>query len=341
MEAPDDYAGRTARCPTCNRKIRVPQPSQASVPVAESAELDRASTSSQIFRMGGRAYELRPRLEGSLIASALVNLLSVGLFVSVGMLAEVYTPWFLAGLVGAGMAVFAALLVVPAWYNIRRSRGRRTGNRLALANLATAGLLVAACLCVGLVAKATEDTAPCDERLRAVHRALRQYASNHEGRFPPRPETLVRRGYLPAAKLTCPEHPGARCGEPTYIPESYRPEVDFGNGEPFPKDLVILIDRALTTIVDESTGKRVRGHYALELGGRVTYVPHARLEEAIEYQRRVIGRILTERELLEDALSGPAEEDGEKGESGGEDGTPDESFDAEPTEPETGEAPSP
>jgi predicted Zn finger-like uncharacterized protein len=302
IAVPDGYAGRAARCPTCGSRIRVPRRAAESGAIEDLDGLDESTTSSAIFRMGGRTYAVRPRLEGMLLVAAAVTALSAGAFVAVGLLARVYAPWFLAGLVAAGFALFGGLLVLPAYSGIRRSRGRKTGQRLAFVIVAASAALCVVYLAAGLISRAMGDHATCPARLRAVHQALVAYAAAHGGALPPQPETLVEQGLLPASKLTCPHVPGVREGAPTYMPRSWRryasgeSVIDLRTDVPaFPPELIILIDRGVTDVRVEGTDRTVRGHYVLTLGGEVRHVEVVELAEALSLQKAVIDRVLAER----------------------------------------------
>ena len=308
METPDHYAGRTARCPTCNRRIRVPRQARAGAGRDETAPppIDESSSTSAVFRIEGRAYQVRAKVDGLLIAACITLALSLAVFVAVGMTAPAYSPWFVAGLVAVGFVLFGALLVVPGYYNIRRSRGRKTGERLVFVIVAVAAVLVVAFLCVALVAKLSADTSPCYARLKAVGRALRQYATRNDQLLPPVPETLVEQGYLGASKLTCPEVRGAREGMPTYEPRSYlrdrrrRAVIDlrFSDDESrrFPRDLIVLMGGG-THDIEETGGKVVRGHYVLTLGGDVYHVEAKRKDEELKRQQQIVGRVLAARQI--------------------------------------------
>lgn len=304
IETPDDYAGRSARCPTCGRRIRVPRKTglQADSPALGLGE--SPSASSAVFRVDGRTYEVRPKLEGLLVAASAVIGLSLVAFVAVGLTAQVYSPWFLAGLVATCFALFGALLCLPAYQAIRTSGGRKTGQRLAFLNVAVAAVLVLAFLFVAIVWKyMLADSSSCRQRLQAVHVALRQYAAGNGGLLPSDLQTLVRLGLLKGSKLTCRQVGGVREGTPTYLRHSYpvvqgRALVDFRTDlEPFPGDLMILMDGGLHDVLDQATGQRVPARYVLALDGAVGYVPDTQLAMtlAFEDQARIISRVLEAR----------------------------------------------
>lgn len=329
IEVPDNYAGRAARCPTCGHKLRVPR-SGAGGPSAESetpTDLDDTVSSTSVFRVEGRAYQVRARLEGLLIVSSLVIALSIVVFVAVGLTVPTYDPWTVAGLIAAGFALFGALLVLPAYNSIRRSRGRKGGERLAFINVAAAAVLVVTFLTAAAVTRALSDYTPCDVRLEMVGRALRDYAAKNQGRFPPRPERLVELGMLAPSTLTCPRVPGARSGDPTYARRSWaidtsgqaavdlrhRGHVSLG----FPDDLLILLGGGVHEVVDQATGRTVQARWALTLGGRALYIPVREVDEELERQRSIIYNV-RKRRAVEEAVT--SQDDGAATPDAGDDG---------------------
>jgi len=342
IEAPEDHAGRSARCPTCNRRLRVPDKERPDERPGQPLAEDATSTSSAVFRMDGRLYQARPRLEGTLIAAAAVVGLSIGMFVAVGLTVNVYSPWVWAGWAGVLFAVFGALLVVPAMYNIHRSGGRKTGRRLAFLTVGAAILLAMIYVLVAVLAPFVADRTPCYYRLQAVHRALAAYGVKHEGAFPGRPETLVSQGYLGSSKLTCREESGVREGTPTYLKESYDPRIDLKKEIPFPGDVMVLMERNPHRIVDKASGREVLARYALQLDGTVVYVAASDDPEqdrkgvnaALTIQRDIVNRVLaeraTEQKARESESATPAAEtghaDGAKKQAAG---TPDEDTPSE------------
>jgi DNA-directed RNA polymerase subunit RPC12/RpoP len=313
IEVPDQYAGRAARCPTCSGRIRVPQKSGGDQRTEMQLLEDASATSSAVFRVEGRLYEIRPALDGLLIAAAIVAGLSLAVFAFVGVSVQVYSPWALAGLIAGGIALFGGLLVLPALYNIRRSHGRKTGQRLALTIAAIAAALVLLFATVSVVCKLLEDSTPCHERLQAVYQAFREYAARNGGRLPPRPEALVEQHYLPASKLTCLAASGVREGDPTYLQQSYDPRIDFNADPSFPGDVMLLMESSPTWIVDQASGKKVLARYALQFDGTVSYVPASEnddedkrlLVEAFKRRDAVLTRVLETRKINQEQETPP------------------------------------
>jgi DNA-directed RNA polymerase subunit RPC12/RpoP len=302
IEVPNEYAGRTASCPTCSRKLHVPQANGAASALEEPLP-DRVSQSSQI-RVDGRSYQVRPKLEGMIIVSAVVLGLSVICFLLVGLGIATYAPWVVAGLVGAAVGIFGALLLLPAYYNIRRSGGRKTGIRMAMITLGAAALLVVFFVCASLVSLAMTDRSSSAERLRAVHAALLDYAGKNGDSFPPSPQTLVDQKYLRASKLTCPDYPGIREGQPTWKPGTYWPQVNLKKDPPFPDDLIILVDATEHKVRQD--GQMTRFFLVLEFGGKVAHVtieddPQTTLRKIHEEQVRIIQRVLNEQKVISPA----------------------------------------
>jgi DNA-directed RNA polymerase subunit RPC12/RpoP len=313
IETPDDYAGRTARCPTCGKTIRVPRKEQlAGSPESGSGE------GSSMFRVDGRVYEVRPKLEGMLLVSSTVVVLAATSFVGVGLVAQVYTPWFLAALIGSGFAFLGALLCLPGYQAIRASNGLKTGQRLAFLNVAAAAVLIVIFLFVGVWEYMVADSSSCRQRLQDVYQALREYAVKNDGRLPPSPETLVEEGLLRPSKLTCREFGGVREGYPTYYRDGIRNSYSVGSdgqatadfrddGKEFPGDLMILMDGGVHRMHDEKTGETRRVRYVLTLDGTVSYIPDHReaLDNAFEYRARILARVWHDRRAVKARAAAP------------------------------------
>jgi len=309
IEVPDHYAGRSARCPTCNRRLRAPQQRRDHSGALTPDDLVDSQSATGIVMLDGHAYHIRPQVDGMVIASSVVIALSIVPMILIGLGIGAYTPWLWASLIATGVVLFGMLLVLPGYNNIRRSRGRKTGRRLGMINIATGLALVAGFLSTGLISYALADHSTCKSRMQAIHKALMEYAARNDSRFPPRPETLVEKGYLQAGKLTCPKCRGKREGDPTYNEDSYSGQVDLRTDvAEFPGDLMILMGGPVhrsPNIVDEKTGRQIPFYYALRLkpdhnGEVVGYVPVEEIRPRIVEQRKIIARVLFNRRTDED-----------------------------------------
>ena len=117
---PEDYAGRSANCPTCGRKIHVPA---GAVSQEEGPPEDLNEPSTNVIRVEGRAYQVRPKFEGLLVAATVVLALSPVAMVLTGLYYQTYTPWGAAGLCGTTVALFGLLLLLAAHHSIRVKPG--------------------------------------------------------------------------------------------------------------------------------------------------------------------------------------------------------------------------
>jgi len=308
IEVPDHYAGRSARCPTCNRRLRVPQQRRDHSGALTPDDLVDSQSATGIVMLDGHTYQIRPQVDGMVIASSVVIALSLVPMILVGLTIRVYTPWLWASLIATGVVLFGMLLVLPGYANIGRSRGRKTGRRLGMINIAAGLALIAGFLSAGLISYAMADHSTCRSRMQAIHKALMEYATRNDSRFPPRPETLVEKGYLKAGKLTCPKFPGAREGDSTYNEDSYSGQVDLRTDRAeFPGDLMILMGGSVhrkASVVDKETGRQIPFCYALRLkpdpnGEVVGYVPADEAMQRIVEQRQIIARVLFNRKIDE------------------------------------------
>ena len=313
IEVPDHYAGRSARCPTCNRRLRAPQQRRDHSGALTPDEVVDSQSATGIVMLDGHTYQIRPQVDGMVVASSVVIALSLVPMILVGLTIGAYTPWLWASLIATGVVLFGMLLVLPGYANIRRSRGRKTGQRLGTVNIAAGLALVAGFLSTGLISYALADHSSCGSRMQAIHKALMEYAARNDSRFPPQPETLVEEGYLQAGKLTCPKYPRAREGDPTYNRDSYTKgysgKVDLRTDTAeFPGDLMIMMGGSIhrsPNIVDEKTGKQIPFYYALRLkpdrnGKVVGYIPVEEMRPRIVEQRKIIARVLFNRSTDED-----------------------------------------
>jgi DNA-directed RNA polymerase subunit RPC12/RpoP len=288
IEVPEDYAGRSANCPTCGRKIQVPA---GAVPRDEGPSEELNESSANVIRVEGRAYQVRPKLEGLLIAATAVLVLSPVALVLTGWSAQGYTPWGVAGLCGAGVAFFGLLLLLAAHYNIRRSHGRKSGRRFAFVILAGGVLLLVASLCVALVAFASADRSSSVERLQRIAKALAEHAARNGGALPDSPETLVRLNYIRPSTLTSHEAVDLRAGTPTY--SFYDRRLDLRTAVPFPGDLLVYLDGIKHEVKQGQTAAEV--YFAVQLDGRIVRVPTSQLRDILRQQDQAVGRVQMER----------------------------------------------
>lgn len=315
IEVPDQYQGRQARCPTCSRKLRVPRRASGSGGGGgnkdDSLPVDESGSGANVVMLDGRAYQVRPQLEGFALAAAIVVGMSILALLIIGLTVRVYNPWLWAGISAAAVALFGVLLILPAQVNIARSHGRKGGQLIANITLAAGGLLIGLYLTVALLSSLWADYSPCPERLRTVYRGLVAYAEAHGGSFPSEPEALVEEGLIPSEALTCPEAAGARAGSATYLRDRSGQNVipwqylDFEShyGQRFPDDLIILFGGTVHRLSD---GRRV--YFVLLKGGDVRHVSQEMRDEVIKGQRERIAEVL---EARREASGGNRSTDGD------------------------------
>ncbi len=310
IEVPDQYQGRQAHCPTCSRKIRVPR--QAAPSDSGGMPADEASASgTNVIILEGRAYQVRPKMEGLSLAAAAVVAASLAIMLIIGLAMPLYNAWLWSGVTAAAVVTFGILLVLPAQLSIGRSRGRKSGQTLNTITVLAGGVLLIVYLSTALLSSLRTDYSTCPQRLQAVYAALTQYARANDDRFPPRPETLVEQGYLQATSLTCPHAPGARAGDATYLRGRHGESViswqnlDFRR-EPaqFPDDLIILFDGGPHHLPD---GRRV--YYVLLLDGSVRHVSEQQRDDVIREQYAMIQRVQVLRQELGAAPQMPQDEE--------------------------------
>jgi hypothetical protein len=262
MEVDESFANRAARCPTCGHDLRVPKTGEPATPVKGVVQPTRPGAT--VVKVQGESVEIVPPLDPmALIALAVVGL-SVVAAVGIGMSGLWTPPWFVGFFLGAIVALFGTIMAIPAYYNIRRSRGRKRGKALATAGLAGGGALFLVFLVGAIIAFVTATwKPPCEENLKRIYLALRDYADKHEGAFPMSLEVLANEGYLDGRDwLTCPAYRVVP-GTPTYI---LTPDINVKNPL-FPDSMLIVSD-----------GPPYEAHgdgfvRALLLSGKITAVP--------------------------------------------------------------------
>jgi hypothetical protein len=258
-------------------------------------------------RIGDEEVDVLPPLETMVLVSMACVGLSVVVFVLAGLTRFVAPPWAVGALLGALLALLGVIVGVPAYHSVRRSKGRKRGRTHAtIAMLAGAGLFLVF-LVLALVGFARDVwlRPTCEQNLNQIYKALRAYAGEHDGAFPPSLETLVDDGYLESAHwLTCPAHK-MPVGETTYV---LTPEINLSAKRPdgsdwWPPDTMIVCDGR----PDAHKDRRVR---VLLLDGTIEYVP---ADEWYRYRKtqndqwsRIVNQI---RALREEAGADEAEAD--------------------------------
>ena len=240
MEVDDAFVGRSARCSTCSQELRVPK-------VGEARQTPGVETPSRpgttVVHIDGESVEIVPPVEPmAIVAAALVGL-SVVTVLFIG-LSRIWTPPWTAGmLMGGIVALLGSMIAIPAYNNIRRSRGCKRGQLPATIALLGGGalfLIFAIGSIIGLAQMRFKP--PCEENLKHIYTAMGAYADRHGGALPDGHEqtlkTLVAEKYLDSDDwLTCPAYhvpPGTQ----TYI---FTPDININNPA-FPRDLMILSD---------------------------------------------------------------------------------------------------
>ena len=242
MEVDESFAGRAARCPTCGSDLKVPARGEPAGGGARQAPAPGAAR----ITVGGEEVAVVPPLEIMAIVSLVCVALSVVVFLLTGFIKFVAPPWAVGALLGALVALLGAIVGVPAYHSVRRSKGRRRGRTHALISMAVGGGLFLVLLVFAMVGFARDIwlRPTCEQNLGHMYKALRQYADRHNGAFPPSLETLVGEGYLTSADwLTCPSYK-VPMGQNTYI---LTPQLNIQakrpNGTPWwPTDTLLVSD---------------------------------------------------------------------------------------------------
>lgn len=242
MEVDESFAGRPARCPTCGSDLKVPAHGEPAGGGARQAPVPGAAR----ITVGGEEVAVVPPIEIMAIVSLACVGLSVVLFLLAGFTKFVTPPWAVGALLGALVALLGAIVGVPAYHSVRRSKGRRRGRTHALISMAAGGGLFLVLLVFALVGFARDIwlRPTCEQNLKQIHIALRQYADRHSGAFPASLETLASEGYLASADwLTCPAYK-VPMGQNTYIlTPRINIQVKRPNGTPWwPADTLLVSD---------------------------------------------------------------------------------------------------
>ena len=268
LEVDESFAGQAARCPTCGSNLRVPREGDAT---PRSDPKPGATT----LKFHGKTIEVQPPLEVMAVVSVVIVGLSIVALLVIGLSGLVTLPWTVGMALGSLLALLGAIMAVPAYNTIRRSRGQKRGRHLAIAGLAAGGGL---CLIfgIGFLVGFFWDyyrRPSCEQNLKQIYTALRDYAQHHEGAMPRDLETLANNGLLKNRDwLTCPAY-HVQIGQPTYI---LTPDVNLNNPL-FPPDLMIVSDGAP---YDAHRDGFIR---ALLLNGTIEKVP---LNTWLAYQKK-------------------------------------------------------
>jgi len=218
MEVDESFAGRAARCPTCGTNMKVPKKGEAPPPPAGTKGPPPRPGAATV-KVDGEKVEIQPPIEVMVYVS--IAFLAAGvlaLFVVVSGLLTVTMPMTIGGALGALLSVMGALTALPAYHNIRRSRGRKRGRTPALVGMGAGGALLlisALILFIGL-AREVWGRASCEDNLNRIYKALRGYTAKHDDVLPRELPGLVQEGLLDSSSwLTCKAYP-AQIGMQTY-----------------------------------------------------------------------------------------------------------------------------
>jgi len=302
MEVDESFAGRPARCPTCGAGLKVPAKGEAATQPAA-----KPVPGATRVRVGGEEVDVLPPLETMVLVSIACVVLSVAVFVVAGLTGFVTPPWAVGALLGALLALLGIIVGVPAYHSVRRSKGRRRGRTHAVISMLAGTGLFLVFLVIAIVGLFQHYLLrpECEENLKHIYTALRAYAENHGGAFPPELETLVEDGHLDSDHwLTCPAYK-VPVGRPTYV---LTPEINILAKRPdgrewWPPDTLIVSDGPPYAAHGDG---QVR---ALLLSGEIKLVPHkgwsAYQKEQTDRWSRTLGEI---RAAKADAGTGEAAE---------------------------------
>jgi len=306
MEVDESFGGRPARCPTCGTEIRIPTSEETKV----SSSIEETSKSgATTVRIGGESIEMVPPVDLMAILSVGLLAASVGVVLLVGLTRIAWPPWTIGTTLGAGVALLAAMTGLPAYYNIRKSRGRKRGKRPALvAAIGGAALTVVlgATAVAGWIINFSSLRPTCEENLGHIYQAMMAYAKDHNGRvLPPSLESLVKDKYLDSRRwLTCPDYPVRPGSPPTYILHVSTPTPNLN--DPLFKEkaheLAIVSDGAPYNLHEDG---QVR---VLLLDGHVEKVPYDKWQMFLDQQQQLRREIAAKARQREEAAAHKEEE---------------------------------
>jgi len=287
MEVDESMAGRPARCPTCGNTLKIPKTSQTP-PATQKGQAPRPGTTA--VKVHGESVEIQPPLEPmAIMAPACVGLALVVLPICGLVMARFFggREWMVGFTFGVILSFLGAVFGLSAYYNIRRSRGRKGGKLYAQIGMFGGlglGILCAAgsIFCITLLAMRPS----CEDNLKKLYGALRTYADKHDGNLPKDLEMLVRETYVDTdgkpkryletdSCFTCPAY-AVPAGTQTY---QLAPAIPM-NDKLFPDDLMILCDGQPYNTHGDS---QVR---VLTKDGKVGLVPADRFQVYLSEQKQ-------------------------------------------------------
>jgi hypothetical protein len=238
MEVDETNAGRMARCATCGQDLKIPRQSETT-PRASTPVRPGATT----VKVEGEHVEVVPPVETTAYIGVGAVAVSVIAFLAAWMSGTLTPPFAVGATIGSLVAALGAMVGLSAWNTIRRSRGRRGGAMLAKIALIGGGSLFFLFALGAIIGYAKYHYRPtCKENLQHINAALRDYASKHDGVYPPNLMTLVEEHNLDKRDwLTCPAY-AAIPGTQTYgyitqltINPKYYPSI-------FPTNMLVAYD---------------------------------------------------------------------------------------------------
>jgi hypothetical protein len=305
MEVDESFAGRRARCPTCGNSLKIPKAGDAAGPGSRVAP---QATGPTAVKINGESVEIRPPLDPmAIVSAALAAVALISPVLCGGILGRLFYPsgWMIGFIFGAILALLASVFGLSGYYNVRRSRGRRAGRLIAaIGMLGGLGLFIVfgAGAVVATVRVALRPS--CEDNLKVIYVALREYAGKHDGALPRDLAILVREKYLDSdARLTCPDYHVAS-GTQTY---RLVPAINL-NDPVYPPDMMIVADGE--PIHSHSDGS-VR---VLLKEGTVHLVPQSEWGPYMKDQQGKWNEALKQkRKRLEEAEPPPKEDPAKKG----------------------------
>ena len=280
MEVDDAFAGRAARCATCGQPLRIPKPEDSVAAPLDLTEGEGPAGPTEV-RIDGRTVEVMPPVSGMALGAAVLAGASVVVTAVVALATANRYAWIAGPALGALLALLAAMIGLPAYHGVRRSRGRKRGRRLAMVALVGGlGVFVGFASLATVVAIREFAFRPtCEENLTRIYAALQAYAKAHDGDLPRSLDTLAEEGFLDSRLwLTCPATSEAR-GRLTY---TMVPRINLDDAR-FPPDMMLASD-----------GIRSHGDALVRVllkNGTIRKVPMAEWAEYEKAQGRLWGRI--------------------------------------------------